>query len=596
MPQGIDAPLLQIDGRELSDEQLNALVELQLDLGLNVTGRCVMTFTDVGQKLLRQGPFKVGARVVVKLPVADKASAATVECATLEVTGIEVRCGAGADAEQLVVIADDLSHRFSRRTTFVAKQQIKYADLIRTIASTHGVRAAINLNGSVFEYLVVADTDLALLQQIAARTACSWWMEGTTLHVTDQPPTPAVEVKLGDDGGLFSLQVRGRSFAPSSVRVRDWEPKNQKPFEQEAKTPDGVPTSTFAQRFEIGAVSSAFPGQPKQFGQLGVLSPDEAKGLSKALMQTGWDGQVVARGTAAVNPHLAPGSKVKVAGAGDLDGMYPLSSVSHVYRRATGLLTRFVAGERRPHGMVDSLAPAAGYLGGTLNRREGLVVGLVTNNKDPEGAWRVQISCPTLDDQLTTTWARVAAVGAGNDKGIAYLPDINDEVLVGFEGGDLRRPIVLGSLYSGKNKPPVDVGSEPEPAAWRTKSRKGHLIELSDSASSPQQHILLKLGDGNHLVKVAGNEIMIQAPQTSPITVQAGQASVKLSSGNVEISGMNVTIKAETELKLQGLMIQAKAQTAGTVEAGGPLELKGAMVNVNGSGPVVIKGAAVAIN
>jgi uncharacterized protein (DUF2345 family) len=97
-------------------------------------------------------------------------------------------------------------------------------------------------------------------------------------------------------------------------------------------------------------------------------------------------------------------------------------------------------------------------------------------------------------------------------------------------------------------------------------------------------------------VKVAGNEIMIQAPQTSPITVQAGQASVKLSSGNVEISGMNVTIKAETELKLQGLMIQAKAQTAGTVEAGGPLELKGAMVNVNGSGPVVIKGAAVAIN
>ena len=72
---------------------------------------------------------------------------------------------------------------------------------------------------------------------------------------------------------------------------------------------------------------------------------------------------------------------------------------------------------------------------------------------DPNQLGRVKVSFPWLSDSFTSDWARMVQVGAGNNRGASFLPEVNDEVLVAFEQGDWRRPYVLGSLHNGVDKP-----------------------------------------------------------------------------------------------------------------------------------------------
>ena len=84
-------------------------------------------------------------------------------------------------------------------------------------------------------------------------------------------------------------------------------------------------------------------------------------------------------------------------------------------------------------------------------RRSGLAVGIVDNVKDPDGMGRVSVSLATASDEATTTWARVLGLGAGAGRGQVVLPEVGDEVLIGFEDDDVTRPVVLGGLYGSKS-------------------------------------------------------------------------------------------------------------------------------------------------
>ena len=81
------------------------------------------------------------------------------------------------------------------------------------------------------------------------------------------------------------------------------------------------------------------------------------------------------------------------------------------------------------------------------------MIGIVTNNNDPDSLGRVKVKFPALDDNLESEWMRIATPSAGNARGLMMLPQPNEEVIVGFENGDTRRGYVLGSLFNGKDKP-----------------------------------------------------------------------------------------------------------------------------------------------
>ena len=82
------------------------------------------------------------------------------------------------------------------------------------------------------------------------------------------------------------------------------------------------------------------------------------------------------------------------------------------------------------------------------SRVTGVVVGVVTNNQDPDGLGRVKVKFPWLSDADESSWARIAAPMAGKERGLYFLPEVDDEVLVIFEHGDLRFPFVPGALWN----------------------------------------------------------------------------------------------------------------------------------------------------
>src|SRR2546421_10678153 len=91
---------------------------------------------------------------------------------------------------------------------------------------------------------------------------------------------------------------------------------------------------------------------------------------------------------------------------------------------------------------------------GRASKIYGLVVALVTNNQDPDKLGRVKVKFPWLDDQVESWWARIAYPMAGKERGFWWVPEIDDEGLVGLEHGDVRFPYIAGALHNGQDKPP----------------------------------------------------------------------------------------------------------------------------------------------
>jgi len=197
-------------------------------------------------------------------------------------------------------------------------------------------------------------------------------------------------------------------------------------------------------------------------------------------------------------------------------------------------------------------------------RIAGVVVGLVTNNQDPEELGRVKVKFPWLSDTDEGHWARIAVPMAGSLRGFYFLPEVDDEVLVAFEQGDARFPFVVGALWNGKDKPP-EKNDDGENNIRAIKSRSGHVIRLTDKDGSEKIEIIDKTGKNQIVFDTKNNTITIAADKD--LTLAAENGSIKLNAQKIEIAS-----SADTKIKAGAGM---------NVEASANMTIKGAMVNIN---------------
>jgi phage baseplate assembly protein V len=193
----------------------------------------------------------------------------------------------------------------------------------------------------------------------------------------------------------------------------------------------------------------------------------------------------------------------------------------------------------------------------------GLAVGQVTDNKDPQKLARVRVRLPWHTGGETSYWARTAMPMAGNDRGIYFLPEVDDEVLVAAENGDPSHLYVVGVLWNGQQKPPAD-NSDGANNTRLLKSRSGHTVRFNDDDSKPE--IEVKLADGQRILLDQGG-ITIDDANQNTITFSA-------SSGEIEISAAQ-----KLTLKAQSVSIEATASM--TVKSSGTLTLNGSVVQIN---------------
>jgi uncharacterized protein involved in type VI secretion and phage assembly len=182
----------------------------------------------------------------------------------------------------------------------------------------------------------------------------------------------------------------------------------------------------------------------------------------------------------------------------------------------------------------------------------GVYPALVTDVKDPDGQGRVKISLPWSPDghgDSYDAWARLATLMAGRGRGSWFVPDVDDEVLIGFEGGDPRRPYVLGGLWNGSDGPPQSMDGAGSNDKKVLKSRNGVTITLDDTDGREQlvletpgaQRFTLRDGPGTITVEDSnGNSARFEA---GGVTITAA-AKLTITAATAEISAATLTVNA----------------------------------------------------
>lgn len=196
----------------------------------------------------------------------------------------------------------------------------------------------------------------------------------------------------------------------------------------------------------------------------------------------------------------------------------------------------------------------------------GMVIGIVTNNKDEEGMGRVKVRFPWLAKDVESHWARIALPMAGKEgSGFYFLPEVDDEVLVAFEHGQIEFPYIMGALWNGKNAPP-EKNDDGKNNRRMIKSRSGHIIRFDDTKDKEKIEILDKTGKNSIVIDTKANTITISADANIVLKATKGKVILEAKDG--------IEVKSQKDVK---------------VEAGGKLELKA-------SGETTLKGSTVNIN
>ena len=203
----------------------------------------------------------------------------------------------------------------------------------------------------------------------------------------------------------------------------------------------------------------------------------------------------------------------------------------------------------------ETMLEAGGYA-------KGVAVAIVTQNKDDQQLCRVKVRYPWHDKPRESYWARLATPMAGDGRGLVLIPEIGDEVLVGFEREDLRFPFVLGALWNGKEKPPL-ANTDGKNDRRKLVSRKKHYLLFDDGDKGVVE---LSHHNGSR-VRFTDEEIVLQDKQGNQLSITTASGAMKIqSSGQLDIKAAVVNIEATGTLSLK---------------AGATLTVRGALVNIN---------------
>lgn len=239
----------------------------------------------------------------------------------------------------------------------------------------------------------------------------------------------------------------------------------------------------------------------------------------------------------------------------------------------------------------------------TTSRIYGAVVGIVTNNDDPDRLGRVKVKFPWMEPDHESRWARIATLDAGKNRGTWWIPEVNDEVLCLFEHGDVNFPYVIGTLWNGKDTPPKTfkgqgLNAEKKNDMRFIRSRSGHLLVFDDTSGQERIEIIDKKNERSIEIDVSGRKIVI-TNKTGDIEVKAPTGKILLEAKQVEIkSSIDTKVTAGTTMDVKSTApMTIKSSATMDIEAMATMNIKAsALMDINGGGMLKAHAALVMIN
>lgn len=445
-----------------------------------------------------------------------------------EITAVEVPFSKRAQTP-IIIRGYSYSHRLHRGRWNRSFLDQTDSDIALRIAGEAGIPIGqVDGSGIVHEYVFQENqTNMEFLKERAARIGFEVFVRENLFYFR-KPKEEEIRDEINWlNYSLDNIRVRVNSIEQvKDIQVRGWNYPEKIPFIANAAAQTGSVITDLPKQGD-GANSHKFKPGEQTFYVVDqpVYQQIEADEIARSCCDEIRGQYIHADVEAEGDPRIRPGRSFNLdfqvkggTSPGNNDelpsyfaGKYYITETRHVYEpdRERSYNTEFVVRGLRDSNLLTTLAPP-----NRLQPGQTFLIGIVTKNQDPENMSRIKVYYPTLTEEHESHWARMVSIGAGNDRGTDWLPEIGDEVIVGFEHGDIHRPLVIGSVWNGVDKPPEHIeDSVPnELVRLRTlRSRRGHQMQFIDE-TLPKKHkqdiseqgiriaTLLNGADGEHKI------------------------------------------------------------------------------------------------
>ncbi|MBM7116693.1 phage baseplate assembly protein V [Archangium primigenium] len=522
---------VKLAGRPLDPRTRADLVSLSVEHGAGLTSKCTLqlrtwnldtrTYTWVDDPR-----FQLGGEVEIRLG----ASATTLEPVFRgELTDLELK--AEADGPPLLEVSGlDPRHVLAREQRTRRFSEKTLEQLVARVVQTHGFRVGGVPTVSLSSITQYNQTDLEFLNALARDHGCELTLSlkdgGKMLHFQKREPGAPVRLVLGPQLLEFNARVSSQSLA-GTVTVRSSAPQGEKELVESARLLAGRKQAGLLLPTELRA-----RGQ-RTLTHRPVNSPAEARELAEAELGQLVSSAINGTGHCLGTPSLRVGGTVDLQGVGRrFSGEYHLTQVTHTFSVNEGFRTAFEVrgGPWGPESVGESREPLRGLTTARVSQ------------VDPQHKGQVKLRIPWLAPDYESDWVRVASSMAGKGHGL-YLPlQVEDEVVVAFEQGDIDRPLVLGGVWSATAAPPESsraAGGAEEGVKhqYALRSPGGLALWFDDQARK------IILGDGGQ------NQLVIDAQAGTLLLESQGALNLKCGELSARVREQ-VSVRAEGGLAL----------------------------------------------
>jgi Rhs element Vgr protein len=507
--------------------------------------------------------------------------------------GIVVRQGikvAPFGRSQLIV---DCRHEAVRMS--VGRRCANYVDqtdsaIMTTLAQDHGLAPEVTATTLTHKELVqydVGDWDFLLARAEANGYVVTATADAFTVGAPATSGAAQLAVHYGVDLLEFDAEIDARTQLASVVTTA-WDPAQQQAIEQAAAPP------TLNSQGDLAAAKLAAVAGPDSYHLRAAVPLDSAalQAWSKARQLRAGLARVRGRLRFCGNALASPNTLLTVSGAGSrYDGDTWLSAVTHLIK--DGVWTTEAEFGLAPETLAERGELAGPRASGLTAAVSGLQIGVVSKlDEDPAAQYKVQVTLPVTKAETAGVWARLACHYASSGAGHFFIPEVGDEVLLGFLNDDPSHPVILGSLYSSMRKAPYAPAAENNTKAIVTRSQLK--IEFDEEKKSitittPANNKIVLSDDGKsillqdqtqNVVKLSEDGILLDSPKDIAITAK----------GKITLDAVGeVGVASQADLKCTGMNVSHTANAGFSAKGAASAEL-------SASGQTVVKGAIVMIN
>lgn len=620
--QQISQTYIKIDGTNIPEEMSAAVDEVVVDTSLYLPDMFSIRINDPALKWMDDAKLTIGNRVEISGKAVDQDSPTPLTrgvIVALEPEFLE-------NTTTITVRGYDKSHHLHRGKKTRVFLNATDSDIVSKIAGENGVTVTFDSTNAVHEHVFQDNqTDMEFIHEIARRNGYFAYVENEQLYFKRANTSKSQGPTLVWGGNLTRFQARFTSAGQvTKSEVRGWDMKNKQAVTASSSSPVGVASvngETHGGKMANKAFSISGDNIQEAVHHTFAGTSGEATTLAQSILNERCHTFFQAEGECLGNPAVRAGKEVKLEKLGTrFSGKYLVTRAVHRVDNESGYFTEFEISGFRANTLRQLLTPAQN------ETPYGVVVGIVTNLKDPENLARVKVKFPTITETLESAWARIATPMAGQERGIQFMPEVNDEVLVAFEGNDINRPYIIGGLWNGKEKPPEPsdkvLDSSGKVNLRIIKSRSGHVITLDDTQGKEQITIKDKAGQEFNLVCQSNSEkieIIDKAKQKFVLNSAAGGEKIEIidkagskvildsvsrsvsiesamdlkikATGKVQIDGQtgvainavggNLDIKSNAQTNIQGMATSVQGTASAEVKSSGILTVQGSLVKIN---------------